>query len=191
MGKKFPPPGIGGGEKYPRQIVKYPSSLLPRAGLCRHFSLLLPALNCPISSNVCSSPFSSHIPFHCSPVFFHISPSVSPYVYIVVNIDFFPCLSPLPTINFTNIFQQRHHMLFSLVQILVHDGFPSISELYGIGTGQFIAFFHKRHPRSCLPPNPEFYAQSVRKKTEAQFYLCCVLVLVTSSYNFGVEKTQK
>lgn len=82
-------------------------------------------------------------------------------------------------------------MLFSLVQILVHDGFPSISELSGIGTGQFIAFFHKRHPRSCLPPNPEFYAQSVRKKTEAQFYLCRVLVLVTSSYNFGVEKTQK
>lgn len=189
MGKKFPPPGIGGGEKYPRQIVKYipppqsrsaqaflltPScSKLPHFFKCLFFTLLL-----------------TH-PLFTVPVFFHISPSVSPYVYIVVNTDFFPCLSPLPTINFTNIFQQRHHMLFSLVQILVHDGFLSISELSGIGTGQFIAFFHKRHPRSCLPPNPEFYAQSVCKKTEAQFYLCCVLVLVTSSYNFGVEKTQK
>lgn len=169
MGKRFPPPGIGGGEKYPRQIVKYPSSLLPRAGLRRHFSLLLPALNCPISSNVCSSPFSSHIPFHCSPVFFHISPSV----YIVVNTDFFPCLSPLPTINFTNIFQQRHHMLFSLVQILVHDGFPSISELSGIGTGQFIAFFHKRHPCSCLPPNPEFMLSQYAKKLRHSF-ICAV-----------------
>lgn len=121
-----------------------------------------------------SSPFSSDIPFTV-PVF-----SFTFLLLCLMCEHFFPCLLPLSTINFPSIFQQRHHISSHWFRFWCMMGFHPFQNYVETGTRQFIAFFHKGHPCSFLLQNPEFYAQSVCKKTKAQFCLCCVPVLVTS-----------
>lgn len=136
-------------EKQDKQLNKHLSSPLPRGGLCRHVSSLLPSLSSPCFSK-CAFTLLLTAPCQCPPVLSLTSPSA----YTFVQTHFFP--SPAPATHL-HMFQQRHHILFSLVQILVHDRlFPAISELSGTGTGQFIASSHKGCPCSSLLPNPDF-----------------------------------
>lgn len=136
-------------EKQDKQLNKHLSSPLPRGGLCRHVSSLLPSLSSPYFSK-CAFTLLLTAACQSLPVLSLTSPSACTFV----QTHFF--LSPAPATHLY-MFQQRHHILFSLIQILVHNRlFPAISKLSGTGTGQFIASSHKGHPCSALLPNSDF-----------------------------------
>lgn len=99
------------GENKPK-LSKHLSSLLPR-GVCGHVSLLLPKLL--FFSTHVSSPFSSHIPFQCCPVF-SFTFLLPRLLMCALLYTFLPVsLVPRNYHFFLYTIQQRHHRLLSLV----------------------------------------------------------------------------
>lgn len=114
-----------------------------------------------------SSPFSSHIPFTV-PVFSFT------FLQCLFRCEhLFPCLFPLLTINFTSMFQQRHHVSSQWFKFWCMIGFHSFQNYLEQVQDSSLLSFTKGTPAAACYKTLNFMPSQYAKKLKENFF-CAV-----------------